>query len=156
MTNFALVLLTFTFSAEGASASAAENASTPADAATAPSAPATPAETAPAPAAPVAPPAAPVAKPSESDVETLSEVPDLQETEDPAAGWYGKAFPEPVRILALPTARTVRKGGLTSSSITARPRPSTTKTAIIPGPTWGTTFSASTAPSRSVSVYATV
>ena len=29
---------------------------------------------------------------------------DLQETQDPAAGWYGKGFPEPIRILVLPTA----------------------------------------------------
>jgi len=36
---------------------------------------------------------------------------DLNETQDPAAGWYGKAFPEPIRILALQTARAVRKGG---------------------------------------------
>jgi hypothetical protein len=97
MTNLALILLTFTLSAEGASDDAAENTAKPAEIT--------------APAAPIAAPAAPVAKPSESDVETLSEVPDLQETEDPAAGWYGKAFPEPIRILALQTARTVRKGG---------------------------------------------
>jgi hypothetical protein len=37
---------------------------------------------------------------------------DLQDGgQDPAAGWYGKGFPEPIRILALPTARTVRVGG---------------------------------------------
>jgi hypothetical protein len=110
MTNLALVLLSFTLGAEGASA-ATEDASTPAEAATAPAVAAPPAATSAAPAAPIAPPAAPVAKPAESDIETLSEVPDLQETEDPAAGWYGKAYPEPIRILALQTARTVRKGG---------------------------------------------
>jgi hypothetical protein len=55
---------------------------------------------------------APVAKPPESDIEVLTEVPDLQEAAAPATGWYGMAFSEPVRILALPTARTVRKGKL--------------------------------------------
>lgn len=84
MTNLALVVLTFTLSAEGAGAATEDTAK---------------------------PAAAQVAKPSEGDIETLSEVPDLQETEDPAAGWYGKAFPEAVRILALQTARPVRKGG---------------------------------------------
>jgi Membrane bound beta barrel domain (DUF5777) len=108
MTNFALVLLSFTLSAEGATDPAGENTVTPAETA----APAAASETtAKPPEAPAAPAPAPIAKPSESDVETLSEVPDLQETESPAAGWYGKGFPEPVRVLALPTARTVRKGG---------------------------------------------
>ena len=51
------------------------------------------------------------AKPPEDDIEVLDEVVDLQETGDPAAGWYGKGYPERVRILALPTARTTRKGG---------------------------------------------
>ena len=111
MTNFALVLLTFTLSAEGASDDAAEDTAKTAEV-TATAAPlAVPAAPVTAPAAPLAAPAAPVAKPSESDIETLSEVPDLQETEDPAAGWYGKGFPAPIRILALQTARTVRKGG---------------------------------------------
>jgi hypothetical protein len=41
----------------------------------------------------------------------LSEVVDLQETVDPAAAWYGKGYPERLRILALPTGRTVRKNG---------------------------------------------
>lgn len=94
MTNLALVLVSFTLSAEGAASESVADQ---------------PTETVPAPAPAAA--AAPVAKPAESDIETLSEVPDLQETEDPAAGWYGKGFPEPVRILALPTARAVRKGG---------------------------------------------
>ncbi len=114
MTNFALVLLSFTLSAEGATDAAGENTATPAETAApaaAPEAAAKPSE-APAAPAPVAPPISPpVAKPSESEIETLSEVPDLQETEDPAAGWYGKGFPVPIRILALQTARTVRKGG---------------------------------------------
>jgi hypothetical protein len=117
MTNLALVLLSFTLSAEGATdAAAGENTATPAETAAPAAASETTAKPPEAPTAPVAAPVAapapaPIAKPSESDVETLSEVPDLQETESPAAGWYGKGFPEPVRILALPTARTVRKGG---------------------------------------------
>jgi hypothetical protein len=57
-----------------------------------------------------APEPAPLAKPPESDIEVLSEVPDLEESKDSAAGWYDKAFSEPVRILALPTARTTRRG----------------------------------------------
>ena len=60
---------------------------------------------------PPAPPPTPTAKPAEADIELLREVVDLQETVDPAAAWYGKGYPEPIRILALPTGRTVRKGG---------------------------------------------
>ncbi len=60
---------------------------------------------------PAIPPPGAVAKPSEDDIEVLDEVVDLQESEDPAVGWYGKGYPERVRILALPTARTTRKGG---------------------------------------------
>lgn len=72
---------------------------------------ATPAATPAAAPAPAPAASAPVAKPAEDDIEVLSEVPDLQETEDPSAAWYGKGFPEAVRILALPTARVTRKGG---------------------------------------------
>lgn len=119
MTNIALILLSLTLGAEPSTEGPAEKApveAPPSEAA----APATPeqapaAEESPAP-VPEATPAplpapAPVAKPSEDDIEVLSEVVDLQETQDPAAGFYGKAFPEPIRVLALPTARVVRKGG---------------------------------------------
>ena len=43
----------------------------------------------------------------------LSEVVDLQEqaAADPSAAWYSKGYPERIRILGLPTARPVRKGG---------------------------------------------
>lgn len=132
MTNIAFLALTLTLAAEP---STADKASAPDTAAAAPAAdtnqnvapapePSVPA-TAPAPAPETAAPAtapapaletaapAPVVpvKPSEDDIEVLSEVVDLQQTEDPAAAWYGKGFPERVRILALPTARTLRKGG---------------------------------------------
>jgi hypothetical protein len=109
MTNIAFLALTLTLAADPA---AVDPGSTNHPATTEPAvdssqaAPAAPEAPAPAPA-----PVAPVVKPSENDVEVLSEVVDLQETEDPAAGWYGKAFPVPTRILALPTARTVHKGG---------------------------------------------
>ena len=110
MTNIALIILSLTLGAESSTEVTTENAQ-PAAAASE----AAPAEATPAPApAPVPAPAAaptPVAKPAESDIEVLSDVVDLNETQDPAAGWYGKAFPEPVRILALQTARAVRKGG---------------------------------------------
>ena len=38
---------------------------------------------------------------------------DLEEqaAADPSAAWYGKGYPERIRILALPTGRTVRAGG---------------------------------------------
>jgi hypothetical protein len=106
MTNIALIVLSLTLGAEPSTEGTTENAQ-PAAAAS---------EAAPKPAETEVPPApapapAPVAKPAESDIEVLSEVVDLNETQDPAAGWYGKGFPEPIRILALPTARVVRKGG---------------------------------------------
>ena len=109
MTNIALILLSLTLAAEPSTEGAADNTQTAAPASEA----AKPAvvEPAPAPAPAPAAPAAPLAKPAESDIEVLSEVVDLNETQDPAAGWYGKAFPEPIRILALQTARVVRKGG---------------------------------------------
>lgn len=115
MTNIAFLALTLTLAADPA---AAEPGQTNHPAATEPAADSSqatsPAPEAAAPAlapAPAVAPAPPVAKPPEADIEVLSEVVDLQEVEDPAAGWYGKAFPAPIRILALPTARTVRKGG---------------------------------------------
>ncbi len=86
MTNIALLAIFFTLAAETADEPAASR---------------------PAPPAPL--PA--VAKPPESDIEVLNEVVDLQETEDPTAAWYGASFPTPVRILALPTARTHHAGG---------------------------------------------
>jgi hypothetical protein len=102
MTNIALIVLSLTLGAESSTEGTTENAQPATEAAPAPD---------PVPAPAPAPAPAPVAKPAESDIEVLSEVVDLQETQDPAAGWYGKAFPVPVRILALPTARAVRKGG---------------------------------------------
>lgn len=115
MTNIALIVLSLTLGAESSTEGTTENAQSAA-AATPEATPteaiiAAPAPT-PAPAPTLVPiPPAPVAKPSENDIEVLSDVVDLQETQDPAAGWYGKGFPEPIRILALPTARVVRKGG---------------------------------------------
>ncbi len=126
MTNIALIVLSLTLGAqpstEGSTektpaATAAPSVAAPAEAPAiapksgeveAPAAATAPA-TAPAPAATPAP--ALVAKPSEDDIEVLNEVVDLNETQDPAAGWYGQGYPEPIRILALPTARVVRKGG---------------------------------------------
>lgn len=102
MTNIALIVLSLTLGAESSTEGTTENTQPATEAAPAPD---------PVPAPAPAPAPAPVAKPAESDIEVLSEVVDLQETQDPAAGWYGKAFPVPVRILALPTARAVRKGG---------------------------------------------
>jgi hypothetical protein len=59
-----------------------------------------------------APTAAPaLERPAESEIEVLGEVVDLEASADPTAAWYGKGYPERIRILALPTARTVRKGG---------------------------------------------
>ena len=116
MTNLALILLSLTLGAEPSTegstktTSPAAEASKAAPAATEAAAPeATPPAPEPVPAPAPAPSS--VAKPAESDIEVLSEVVDLQETQDPAAAWYGKGFPEPIRILALPTARVVRKGG---------------------------------------------
>ena len=110
MTNIALILLSLTLGAESSTEGSAAQPAAEAPETT----PATPkpseAET-PAPALAPAPTPVPMAKPSESDIEVLSEVVYLQETQDPAAGLYGKGFPEPIRILALPTARVVRKGG---------------------------------------------
>jgi len=110
MTNIALILLSLTLGAESSTEVSPE---TPEPTAQAPErAEAAPAPTEDAPPTPAPVPApAPVAKPSENDIEVLSEVVDLQETQDPAAGWYGKGFPEPIRILALPTGRTVRARG---------------------------------------------
>jgi len=92
MTNIALLALTITLAAEAPAAGSAEAAQTTETADGAPTARA-------------------AAKPPEKDIEVLSDVVDLQETEDPAAAWYGTGFPSPVRLLALPTARTVRAGG---------------------------------------------
>ena len=105
MTNIALIILSLTLGAESSTEASSE---------TQPAAEATETVAKPEPSPPSPPPAptpAPAAKPSENDIEVLSEVVDLQETQDPAAGWYGKGFPEPIRILALPTGRTVRAGG---------------------------------------------
>ncbi|HEY5281787.1 MAG TPA: DUF5777 family beta-barrel protein [Polyangia bacterium] len=116
MTNLALVLLSLTLGAEPSTAGATKTAAPAAGAEATPkpiegavSALPAPAEAEPVPPPPS--PAATVAKPSENDIEVLSEVVDLQETVDPTAAWYGKGYPERVRILALPTGRTVRKGG---------------------------------------------
>ena len=125
MTNIALIVLSLTLGAESSTEGAAPKTQPATEAAPAPgevAAPGAPEQAAapeatPASAAAATPALAPqpapppVAKPSENDIEVLSEVVDLQETQDPAAGWYGKGFPEPIRILALPTARVVRKGG---------------------------------------------
>jgi hypothetical protein len=98
MTNIALLVLALTV--------AGEPAAQPASAAAAPARAAPAAD-----AAAAAPPA--LAKPPESDIEVLAEVVDLQAAaaEDPKAAWYGPGYPVPVRILALPTARTHRAGG---------------------------------------------
>jgi len=116
MTNIALILLSLTLGAEASTEGSTAQPAADASETTAPAPKPSEAEApAPAPAlvpAPTPAPApAPVAKPSENDIEVLSEVVDLQETQDPAAGWYGKGYPEPIRILAMPTARVVRKGG---------------------------------------------
>ncbi len=117
MTNIAFLALSLTLAAESdpTIAPSADQATTSESAAPASQpAPAPPApEAAAATPAPAPAPAPAVAKPSEDDIETLSEVIDLEDqaTQDPAAGWYGKGFPERIRILALPTARVVRKGG---------------------------------------------
>jgi hypothetical protein len=120
MTNITLLALTLTLAAEPVPAgtpAADEPATTTGQPAPEPTT--AEAET-PAPAAepvpvaePAPAPAPPIVKPSEDDIETLDEVVDLEESpaEDPTAAWYGKGFPERVRILALPTARAVRKGG---------------------------------------------
>jgi hypothetical protein len=112
MTNLAHILLSLTLAAhpgtkgakQGDSVNATEPAPDPEKKHEAAPAPAPDAEAS-------AESSAPVAKPAENDIEVLKEVVDLQESEDPAAGWYGKAFPAPVRILALRTARPVRAGG---------------------------------------------
>jgi hypothetical protein len=111
MTNIALIVLSLTLGAEPSTEGTTEKVTQPATAAPAAAPAEATAAPAPAPETAPAPVPVPVAKPAEGDIEVLSEVVDLQETQDPAAGWYGKAFPEPVRILALPTARAVRKGG---------------------------------------------
>jgi hypothetical protein len=123
MMNLALIAVSLTLAAEPSasatteSATAAPPAAESATQAAAPEAPATPTPpaseapaAAPAAAAPAPTPAA-VTKPSEDDIEVLSDVVDLEEDEDPAAGWYGAAYPERTRILGLPTGRTVRAGG---------------------------------------------
>jgi hypothetical protein len=114
MTNIALIVLSLTLGAESSTEGSTEKAPPNAEAAdtTAATPKSSEAEApAPAPEPTPAPAPGPVTKPSENDIEVLSEVVDLQETQDPAAGWYGKGFPEPIRILALPTAHVVRKGG---------------------------------------------
>ena len=117
MTNIALILLSLTLGAETSTEGSTENAQPAAEPAAAtpkPSetvAPAVQLPAAPEPTPPPLPVPTTVVKPTESDIEVLGEVVDLQETQDPAAGWYGKGFPKPIRILALPTARVVRKGG---------------------------------------------
>jgi hypothetical protein len=103
MTNLVLIALSLTLFAEPPARAPAE-----APLETAPKAH----EAAPSPPPPEPVRAAPAAvKPSENDIEVLSEVVDLEETQDPAAAWYGKGYPERLRILALPTARTARPGG---------------------------------------------
>jgi len=111
MTNIALIVLSLTLGAESSTEGSAEKTQPAAESTEATPKPSEAEAPVPVPAPAPAPAPAPVAKPAESDIEVLSEVVDLNETQDPAAGWYGKAFPEPVRILALPTARAVRKGG---------------------------------------------
>ena len=104
MTNIALLALAFTLAAETAD-EAAPAAESPAEAIPPPAAASPP------PPPPAATQPAAAAKPAESEIEVLSEVVDLQATEDPTAAWYGASFPAPVRILALPTARAHRAGG---------------------------------------------
>lgn len=104
MPHLALFALALTLAAEPSGAAAAAP-SPPASLTEAASASAPPSASA----APCA--SAPSAKPGEEDIEVLDEVVDLQEDEDPTAAWYGKSYPHPLRILALSTARTVRKGG---------------------------------------------
>jgi hypothetical protein len=127
MTNLVLITLSLTLAAEAFGPADSEMREAAAE--TAPS-PKTPEAGEPAPAscppARAADPASPSsgatpeaggasaapAKPSEGEIELLSEVVDLEApTADPAASWYGKGFPERLRILALPVARTVHKGG---------------------------------------------
>ncbi len=119
MTNLAILSLAITLAAEPAPPAAPPAAETPAPAAAAASpaapSPETPAPKTPAPPtpAPATPPVPELAKPPESDIEVLDEVVDLQasDAEDPRAAWYGGGYPTPVRILALPTARTLGPGG---------------------------------------------
>jgi hypothetical protein len=97
MTKIALLALTFTL--------AAVVAAEPAQASDAP------AEDAPA-ATDAGPAPTPIAaKPAESDIEVLSEVVDLEESDDPTVDWYGSSYPPAVRILALSTARALTAGG---------------------------------------------
>jgi hypothetical protein len=93
MTNIALLALALTLAQEAATEPAPPPAPAPA-------------------AEPLAQPTPPV-KPPESDIEVLTEVVDLEETQvqDPAAGWYGQSYPVPDRHLSLLTARTLRAGG---------------------------------------------
>jgi hypothetical protein len=117
MTNIALIALAMTLAAEPSPAPSTPDtpaAAMPSDEA-APAQPATPQEqSAPPPPAPAPePPPPPAVKIPEDQIEELSEVVDLQEqaAADPSAAWYGKGYPERIRILGLPTARPVRKGG---------------------------------------------
>jgi len=97
MTKIALFALSFTLAAE-----------VPAEAAQASDAPA---EDTPAATGASSLPTPVVAKPAESDIEVLSEVVDLEESDDPTAAWYGSGYSPAVRILALSTARALAAGG---------------------------------------------
>jgi hypothetical protein len=116
MTNIAHLVLALTLAQNAApgEAPSAEPSATGAPASQPEASSGTPAAAVPA-ATPTstAAPAPAVAKPPEDNIETLSEVVDLEDkaTQDPAAAYYGKGFPERIRILALPTARAVRKRG---------------------------------------------
>jgi hypothetical protein len=105
MTNIALIVLTLTLAADEPAEDNASSADTATTTVPKPNENAT--------VAPKPSPAKSSAKISEDDIEVLDEVVDLQAeaAADPSAAWYGKGYPEPVRILALPTGRTVRAGG---------------------------------------------
>jgi hypothetical protein len=105
MMNIALITLALTLAAEEPAADNPAAADTAAASTPKASEDAQPVVRARAPKAP--------AKISEDDIEVLDEVVDLEEqaAADPSAAWYGKGYPERIRILALPTGRTVRKGG---------------------------------------------
>ena len=105
MTNIALIVLTLTLAADEPAEDNASSADTATTTVPKPNENAT--------VDPKPSPAKSSAKISEDDIEVLDEVVDLQAeaAADPSAAWYGKGYPEPVRILALPTGRTVRAGG---------------------------------------------
>jgi len=94
MTNLAILALAITLAAETSTDDWTEATDSPAETA----------------ARPPSPKHAAAARPSAKDTEVQSEVVDLKEAKDPAVGWYGPSFPDPVRVLALPTARALRAG----------------------------------------------